>query len=439
MPYTTKLLNAKNEELAFQTVVKPSQRGRKHQVLEVYIGEGKDRKLVGAMDYNVRPHCIHINRMDNFQNGFPPTDTGFIKHMGYLFLEHAFRESFARGFQGKLELEAIEKSPIVYFKFGMRKDSRMACEMTDLFNAINMIEHFNESIPLDQRKSFRSELFDRLCFGNLLFGKEDLETKKAIENAMDKMLAGETKGPIFEAKEELLQLIEKRMKLMKETLWGVPYQLLLDSAALHLGIPKDQSDTLTFKQVIEYGTQDPDNIEFSNWLTNPETAKLSAEEFASQYLLQIRKHRMQSSMHLPEAWRQKKMVELQIDPQKPFHGIEHYEDKRIPLIEKMIGKLSKVPSSSQLNYLLDALKNKLLSGKDEDSESLIRDIELIKTKIEQKKKIAPQVDKEEESEASPFSFWSKPTDVYDELMDLVGQLEQIAKTSSNLTPHQAKN
>ncbi|WP_392537821.1 hypothetical protein [Legionella sp. 227] len=435
MPYTTKLLNAKNEELAFQTVVKPSQRGKKHQVFEVYTGEGKDRKLVGVMDYNLRPHCIHINRMDNFQNGFPPTDTGFIKHMGYLFLEHAFRESFARGFQGKLELEAIEKSPIVYFKFGMRKDSRMACEMADLFNAINMIENFNESMPLDQRKSFRTELFERLCFGDKLFNKDDLETKKAFENAIDKMLVGETKGQIVEAKEELLQLIEKRMKLMKETFWGVPYQLLLDSAALHLAIPKDQSDTLTFKQVIEYGCQDAENIQFSNWLTSPETAKLSAEEFASQYSLQLIKSKMQTSMHLPEAWRQKKMLELKIDPQKPFEGIEHHEDKRLPVIEKMIEKSNKVSSLIQISFLLEDLKMKLLSGKDDHSESLIKDIELIKTKIEQKKKTASKVDKEEESEARPFSFWTKPPDVYAELVDLVGQLEQIAKSSSKLTPN----
>ncbi|CAM2951655.1 Uncharacterised protein [Legionella steigerwaltii] len=432
MPYTTKLLNAQNEELAFQTVVKPSPRGKKYLAFEVYIGEGKNRKLVGAMDYNVRPHCIHINRMDNFQNGFPPQNPQFIKHMGYLFLEHALRESFARGFQGKLELEAIEYSPIAYFKFGMRKDSRMACEMSDLFLAINMIENFNESMPMDQRKQFRSELLDSLCFGNFLFNSEDLETKKALEMAVDKMLAGETKGQILEAKEDLLQLIEKRMKLIKESTWGIPYQLLLSTAASQLGIPKDQSDTLTFKQIIEYGCQDVDNLEFSNWVTNPETAKLPPEEFAKAYLSQMLKCRMQSSMHLPEAARQKKMLELQIDPQKPFHGIEHHEDKRIPLVDKMIGKLSKVPSSSHLNYLLGELKENLLKG-NEDSKSLLHDIESIKTKIEQKKKLAPKVDKKEESESGPFSFWSKPTDVYDELMDLIGQLEQIAKNSSNLT------
>lgn len=419
MPYTTKLLNAQNEAIDFQTVVKPSLRGKKHQVFEIYIREGNERKLVGAMDYNLRPHCIHINRMDNLQNGFTQKNKQMIKHMGYLFLEHALRESFAKGFQGKLELEAIENSPIVYFKFGLRKNSRTINKMIDVFDVISMIENFNESIPMDQRKELSREMMGRLCFGGLFLKEEDKAAQKDIELALDKMLAGETQGEVKIAKKQLFHLLEQHIKLNNRTLW----EELVKNTALHLNIPKAQCDTLPFNEILEYGCQSSDNLEFSSWLMHPDTSKLTAEEFASQYSMQLNKCIMRTYMHLPESFIHKKRIELQIDPQKPFDGIEHFEDKRIPLVEQMIDKLGRNRSSRDLLEALNALKQKLLSGKD-DPDSLKEDLESIRRQIEQRKKDV----KTDQKKSKSVTFWSVPT--VDELLQLVDQIEEVAKKST---------
>lgn len=91
--------------------------------ITIHIVELTTRGLkLGYMTYSIQQNYLYIHRMNNLTVDFQRP----FKYVGTALFEYAFRQSIQAGKDGRIELDAIEKSPGAYFRMGFRKKCGLA-------------------------------------------------------------------------------------------------------------------------------------------------------------------------------------------------------------------------------------------------------------------------------------------------------------------------
>lgn len=291
--------------------------------------------LIGSMTYSERPHAIYIKRMDNLtiikdEKDLVTDDKDKIDHIGNLCMEHALRESLKLGKRGRIELDAVGDSPIAYFKFGFRKVSKIAVEISDTFFAMHILQEFNITAEKTKKEKLCNDIRVALSF-NLQIWRESVAVKAEFNKNFDRLISVDNEQELEMIRNNIFQTIEDRLKIVETAYLNYKgicdslYTVLINTLRENMHLDESALIEVSIQEALQQGSLSPYNETFEKWLNEIHKENLSKDEFKTRYREQVSNLNLQNSMYMTPKAIDKKIEQLNINKDDPFPEVDTSE------------------------------------------------------------------------------------------------------------------